>query len=218
MKLKGENMSIKKSANTQGTAAKLPPYKYLKKEQIEKLRDFFADKKAGRPQNKLPERLVANEMVFDLLLNTGLQAAELCNLQLRDLPGCHGKLIIDVRVGHIPREVVISRDLADRLRCFTKQFHKHSKPQYFLFRNEYYTGPISTASLRARLKRLGKAAGIGNLYPRLLRYTYANHLYASCKDLLFVQKQLGQETFKMIGIISKTSDDLRQRYVNEFNL
>jgi site-specific recombinase XerD len=210
-------MAIKKSANTQGTAAKLPPYKYLKKEQIEKLRGYFADKKAGRPQNKLPIRLATNEMVFDLLLNTGLQVAELCNLQLRDLPRCHGKLIIDVRVGHIPREVVISRDLADRLQSFTKRFHKHSKPQYFLFFSENY-GPISTASLRSRLKRLGKAADIGNLYPRLLRYTYATHLYESCKDLLFVQKQLGQKTFK-IGILSKAAeDDLRQRYVNEFYL
>jgi len=169
--------------------------KCLNDGQIKKLQDYFADKKAGYPQNKIPARLAINEMIVELFLNADLRTAELCNLQMRDLPGYHGKIAINVRgvKDCIQRSVVISKALADRLQSFTKRFHKHSKPQYFLFMNERYTGPISPASTRSKLRVIGQAIGIISLNPRRLRHTHVSQLY-------------------------KRSRDLRQQYVNEFNL
>ncbi|GAF97070.1 unnamed protein product, partial [marine sediment metagenome] len=83
------------------------------------------------------QRVVINQMIIDLLLNSGLRAEELCQLQIRDLPHYHGKLVIDVREGKgsVQRSVVISSALAKRIKLFIKHYRKAAKSKSPLFVN-----------------------------------------------------------------------------------
>jgi len=161
-------------------------------------------------------------MIVDLLLNSGLRAAELCDLQLRDLPGYHGKQIIDVRKGkgRIQRSIVISDALTERLKKFIKLHRRAAKPKSYLFVNELNFGRLSPASLRSKLRIIGskKESGLGRLNPHRFRHTYATHLYKSCQDLLFVGDQMGHKNPKTTAIYAKTASDLRQKFANSFDL
>jgi integrase len=63
---------------------------------------------------------VIDELIIELLANTGLRASELCNLNIGDLPIKHGKDCIWVRdsKGKVSRVVDISEKLKKRLERF----------------------------------------------------------------------------------------------------
>jgi len=76
----------------------LAPDKYLNIKQVKRLHSYCR-RAAKKAQQNHCTRAVVNEILIDVLLNTGLRAGELCQLQMRDLPHCHGKLVINVRQG-----------------------------------------------------------------------------------------------------------------------
>jgi len=199
----------------------LSPNKYLSDEQIKQLRSYLARKvNEAILCGRWPIRPFINAMIVDLLLNSGLRAAELCDLQLRDLPGYHGKSIIDVREGkgRIQRSIVISDVLTERLKKYIK-LHRHAaKPKSYLFTNEQNRGRLSPASLRSKLRIIGFFANVGQLNPHRFRHTYATHLYKSCQDLVFVGDQLGHKNPKTTAIYAKIASDLRQKFANGFDL
>jgi len=197
----------------------LPPNKYLSDGQVKLLRQYLTRKVNGATlSGPWPVRPFINSMIVDLLLNSGLRAAELCDLQLRDLPGCHGKPIIDVRKGkgRIQRSIFISDALTERLKKFIRLHRRAAKPKSYLFVNELNFGRLSPASLRSKLRIIGDAAGLGRLNPHRFRHTYATHLYKSCQDLLFVSDQLGHKDPETTAIYAKTASDLRQKFANGF--
>lgn len=103
----------------------LAPDKYLSKDQIQKVLNFV------RGQAKHSSRRdVINKMIIELLLSSGLRAAELCDLKMRDLPLHHGKDVIYVRdgKGKISRTVEIPVSLTVKLKRFTRISRKGVKP------------------------------------------------------------------------------------------
>lgn len=196
----------------------LPPNKYLAKDQVEQLKRFSKGlvNIAGERGSRRP---MINDMILDLLLNSGLRAIELCSLQMRDLPYCHGKLIIDVREGKgcVQRSVEISSVLAARIKRFIKHYRRNSKPKSPLFINEN-GGPLSYGSLYFRIRTLGKAAGIEHLHPHMLRHTFGYSFYNHSKDLLLLGDQLGHADPKTTAIYARTANEERRRIAESFDL
>jgi integrase/recombinase XerC len=53
-------------------------------------------------------------------------------------------------------------------------------------------GRISNGSIQQRLKKLGLTQGVNtNIYPHMLRHSFASHILESSKDLRAVQELLG---------------------------
>ena len=72
------------------TRGGLAPDKYLSDIQLKKLRQYVKDM-ADLARQRGSERAIIDELVIELLVNTGLRASELCDLNLEDLPVSHGK-------------------------------------------------------------------------------------------------------------------------------
>ena len=205
-------------AKTKKTRGGLAPRKYLSPEQIHRLRRYVKDQTARAKVNG-NRRAVINEVIIDTMLNSGLRAAEICQLQMRDMPHNHGKNIIFVQEGkgRIERSVMVSSKLAERIKHFVKRYRKGSKPNSFLFMNEQ-GGPLSYRSLYSKMKLIGKASGLGRLTPHMLRHTYAMEWYKKTQDLFGLQDQLGHADTKMTHIYARTTDERMRKMAEDFDL
>jgi site-specific recombinase XerD len=189
----------------------LPPDRYLSREQIQQLRKHLDQARGGRA--------AVNSAIIDLMLNTGLRAAEVCQLQMRDLPHCHGKLIVDVRQGKgcVRRSVQISSVLAERIKIFVKRYRLNAKPKSYLFVNENGK-QLSYRSLYSKVRIVGKAAGIGRLTAHMLRHSYSMAWYEKWKDVFSLQSQLGHLDVRTTQIYARSADEQIHREAQNFDL
>ena len=102
----------------------LSPDKYLSDEQLKRLRKHVKDM-ADLARQRGSVRAIIDELIIELLANTGLRAAELCNLNIRDLPTSHGKDSVWIRdgKGKVARTVDIPENLRKRLERFVQLDH-----------------------------------------------------------------------------------------------
>lgn len=195
----------------------LAPDKFLNGTQVKRLHSY-CKRKAKKAKLNHCRRAVVNEMLIDLLLNTGLRAGELCMIQMRDLPHYHGKRVINVRIGKgcIQRSVQISKKLTGRITRFVKHYRKNSKPRSPLFVNER-AGPLNYGSLRSKLVKMGRAVGVA-LTPHKLRHTYAMEHYKRYHDIFALQSQLGHADPKTTMIYARTTSEQIRQQVEQFDL
>jgi integrase len=101
----------------------LGPDKYLFDAQLKKLRQYVKDK-ADLARVRGGSRGIIDELIVELLVNTGLRASKLCDLNISDLPIKHGKECIWIRdgKGKVSRSVEISEKLKKRLKRFVKPY------------------------------------------------------------------------------------------------
>jgi len=167
---------------------------------------------APRPDQNLPETLHAREVVtlldsidvtkrlgrrdlaiLELFYAAGLRLSELCHLRLEMMDLDEGFLRITgkgnktrvARMGMKARETV-----ADYL--------AHERPELVKRRTSSHVflsvrgGPLSPDRVRQIVKRRAKLAGIDqNIYPHLLRHSFATHLLEGGADLRVIQELLG---------------------------
>jgi site-specific recombinase XerD len=205
---------ILKMAKVKKSRGGLAPDKYLSREQIQQLREYLSQAKArgGR-------RAAINEMIIDVMLNSGLRAGELCALQMQDLPLCHGKPCIFVQRGKgaISRTIDINSALSERIKVFVKRYRPNAKPKSCLFLNENQK-PFAYRSLYSKVRIIGQSAGLENLRPHMLRHSYATWLYRQCKDLLMLQDSLGHSDPATTAVYAKTLPEERRKIVEDFEL
>lgn len=191
--------------------------RYLEKEQVKALKQYL---RKQRQKAKGPGRIRAaiNEMLVDVLVNTGLRPIELCRLQMRDLPHCHQKKSIEVREGKgsVKRTVMISTKLTQRLSKFVKSYRSYAKPTSPLFTNERGTA-LSYWSLYSKIKIIGRKVGI-ELTPYIFRHTYGMMYYRRHKDLFGLADQLGHADPMTTHIYARTSAHEMRQQVEELDL
>ncbi|MHC4617238.1 MAG: tyrosine-type recombinase/integrase [Planctomycetota bacterium] len=196
----------------------LAPDKYLTREQVKALKAHLAAA-AHKARNGKLSRAVTNRMIIDLLLNSGLRASELCNLQMRDLPDYHGKFLILVRdgKGNISRTVEINSALARRVTDFAKLYRRSAKPKSPLFVNEDGR-PLRYHSVYSKIRILRHKVGIPYLKVHAMRHTFGTRLYNQTKDLLFVQDQMGHKNPVTTAIYARTDNEERRRQIELFEV
>ena len=106
----------------------LPPDKYLSDTQLKRLRQYVKDM-ADLARQRGSQRAILDELIVELLVNTGLRASELVALNIEDLPMSHGKPAVWVRngKGKVMRAVDIPETLTKRLERFVKLYRKEAK-------------------------------------------------------------------------------------------
>lgn len=189
----------------------LLPDKYLSEAQLRRLRQYVKDM-ADLARQRGTMRGVIDEMVIELLVNTGLRASELCGLNLSDLPMSHGKDTVWVRdgKGKVARTVDIPESMNKRLERFVKLYRKDANPDEPLLVSSRGKRMIYR-SIYEKIKKLGRQSGIGKLHPHMLRHTYGTRLYNVEQDLRFVQDQLGHASPTTTAIYAKTNAKARRR-------
>jgi integrase/recombinase XerD len=167
---------------------------------------------APRPDMTLPETLHATELVklldsidpslplgrrdlaiLELFYSSGLRLSELCKMRLEMMDSDEGFLRITgkggktriARVGKKALEAISNYLANERPTLVTKKTSSH----IFL---SIRGGPLSPDRVRQIVKERAKFAGIDqNVYPHLLRHSFATHLLEGGADLRVIQELLG---------------------------
>ena len=117
----------------------LHPRKYLGDKRLRRVIAYVhARAEHAKPGTK---RAFVNRMIIDMLLLTGVRAAELLNLKLHDLPKCLGEdvVYVDRGKGGVSRSIDVPNVLTERMGEFIKMYRKGARPGSRLFVNEKVT-------------------------------------------------------------------------------
>lgn len=192
----------------------LQPDKYLSEAQLKRLRQYVKDM-ADLARQRGSTRAIIDELVIELLVNTGLRASELCDLNIGDLPMTHGKDAVWVRdgKGNVARTVEVPESVQKRLERFVKLYRGQAGPDEPLLVSTKGKRVIYR-SIYEKIRKLGRQAGIGKLHPHILRHTYGTRLYNVEQDLRFVQDQLGHASPNTTAIYAKTNAPARRRQID----
>jgi len=141
-------------------------------------------------------------MICDLLLNTGLRAAELCALRVQDTPCVLNIPAIQVRRGKggRSRTIPISRRLADALKMYIQEDRPRTLPAWGVKATDptkplFYSEsrrPYTPNGIYRLVRQAGKLAGIRKrIRPHVLRHTFATNALHAGAVTLDVQRILG---------------------------
>jgi integrase/recombinase XerD len=154
------------------------------------------------PNQRCPTGL-RNACMLRLMLNLGLRASEVLNLEIRDIDWMSGKLMIRQGKNRRDRTLWLNEEDLDLLREW-----REKKPGGDLLFTTLDGGRINDRYLRAMVDRLAKKAGIEkNVHPHTLRHTFATDLYNQTKDIRMVQKALGHANIQTTTIYTHIIDD-----------
>ncbi|MEK7281293.1 MAG: tyrosine-type recombinase/integrase, partial [Chloroflexota bacterium] len=158
-----------------------------------------------------------DKAILELLYASGVRLSELTSLNLPQIDLENRELRVWGK-GAKERIVLMGKPAAQALESYLSQ----ARPQLAsggkteaLFLNRYGQR-LSRRSLQQLLKEYAIKAGVkGNVYPHLLRHTFATHLLDGGADLRVVQELLGHASLASTQIYTHVSQSrARQVYLN----
>ena len=173
----------------------------------EVLTDAERQRLLNQPNLKAPTGL-RHHCMIRLMLNLGLRASEVLNLESGDIDWTSGKLHVKQGKGAKDRVLWLNDEDLDILGRW-KQIRAElvgnlSGPLFSTLKG----GPIDSRQLRAAVKRLARKAGIEkDVHPHTLRHTFATDLYRATGNLRITQKALGHAHVSTTQIYTHIADD-----------
>jgi site-specific recombinase XerD len=160
-------------------------------------------------------------VICDLLLNSGLRAAELCSLRVQDTPVILGIPAIEVRRGKggKDRTVPISNRLAEVLRNYIEVLRPRTLPSTGVRADDpakpvFYSRsqrPYKPNGIYRIVRRAGELAGIRKrVRPHILRHTFATHALSAGAITVDVQRMLGHAALTTTQIYLHSLDLLKK--------
>ena len=143
---------------------------------------------------------IKHRLIMKLLYGCGLRVSEIVNLSKGDLNFNERLLHIRLTKGRKDRFVRIPDSVAIDLGNYCNLLDSD-----VLFPSNR-GGRLTTATIQAIVEKSGKKAGIKKeVYPHLLRHSFATHLLEQGTDLRIIQKLLGHSDIKTTQIYTQIS-------------
>ena len=134
---------------------------------------------------------IRDKAIMELFYSSGLRLTELATLQWDQVDLGSGMVTVTGK-GNRSRMVPIGRIAAEALDEWRKarvKFASFEEPHVFVSQRG---NPIATRTIQARIRHWAKHQGMPqNIYPHLLRHSFASHMLESSGDLRAVQELLG---------------------------
>lgn len=167
---------------------------------MEEVERFLA---APDPKSRLGPRDVA---MLELLYATGLRVTELCRLRMDELNLDHGYVSATGK-GRKQRLVPVGESALDALRRYLERgraaLDKKRSPFLFLTQR---AGPMTRQGFWKMVRKYADVAGITkDIYPHMLRHSFATHLLEHGADLRAVQAMLGHADISTTQIYTHIS-------------
>ncbi len=144
--------------------------------------------KKGAKDNELTVRDLA---LMELMYACGLRLSELSGLNLNDIDWRQQTIIVTGK-GQKQRQVPFgskAKQAIDNWLITRKLQANENEPALFV---SLRGSRLSNSSIQKRLKKLALTQGLNtNVYPHMLRHSFASHILESSKDLRAVQELLG---------------------------
>jgi len=134
---------------------------------------------------------VRDKAIMELFYSSGLRLSELAGLHWQQVDLSSGMVTVTGK-GNRDRMIPVGRVAADALVEWRKvrgQYASFEEPHVFVSQRG---NPISPRTIQARVRHWAKHQGMPqNIYPHLLRHSFASHMLESSGDLRGVQELLG---------------------------
>ena len=134
---------------------------------------------------------IRDKAIMELFYSSGLRLSELADLRWEQLDLASGMVTVTGK-GNRTRMVPVGRMASEALLEWRKicgKFTSFEQPFVFVSQRG---NPIAPRTIQARIRYWAKRQGIPqNIYPHLLRHSFASHMLESSGDLRAVQELLG---------------------------
>ena len=151
--------------------------------------------------------------VLATVYSAGLRVGEVVNLRVTDVDSKRMRIRVRNSKGNKDREVMLSPQLLDELRCYWKQY----RPTDFLFEGQK-GGQYSARSIQAVLKRAVHKAGITKkVTVHTLRHSFATHLLEDGTDIRYIQQLLGHKNISTTQIYTHMTSPALDRIKSPFD-
>jgi len=142
-------------------------------------------------------RNLKHRMILQLAYTTGLRRAELLALKLSHIDSERNVLRVVLGKGKKSREVPVSDTLIEQLR----QYYKSFRPKTYLFEGYKPGVQYSATSIERIVKSAAVKAGIKkDIYPHVLRHSFATHMLEKGVNLKRLQIILGHNSLKTTSV------------------
>lgn len=166
----------------------------------------------GENKTKMTETRRRYELLFGLLLNSGLRISEALGLKISDVRLVEG-MAKSVRViGKGDKERLVP--LPDAFGAVFGFWLKDQPRGEFVFARAPRQKPVSSQAARAYLRGMLRQAGIDKkISPHKLRHTYATNLLNAGAELVDIQALLGHSTLNTTQIYAHVGQDRMEKVV-----
>ncbi len=134
---------------------------------------------------------IRDKAIMELFYSSGLRLSELASLRWEQLDLASGMVTVTGK-GNRTRMVPVGRMATEALLEWRKNrgvFASFEQPEVFVSQRG---NPIAVRTIQSRIRYWAKRQGIPqNIYPHLLRHSFASHMLESSGDLRAVQELLG---------------------------
>lgn len=134
---------------------------------------------------------IRDKAIMELFYSSGLRLSELAGLRWEQLDLASGMVTVTGK-GNRTRMVPVGRMASEALLEWRKarvNFASFEEPHVFVSQRG---NPIAVRTIQTRIRHWAKHQGIPqNVYPHLLRHSFASHMLESSGDLRAVQELLG---------------------------
>lgn len=143
---------------------------------------------------------IKHRLILKILYGCGLRVSEIVNLKKQDINFNEGLIHVNLAKGKKDRFVKIPDSIKSELQ------HYHSINQEEILFPSQRGGRLTTATIQAVVENSAKKANIKKeVYPHLLRHSFATHLLEQGTDLRIIQKLLGHSDIKTTQIYTQIS-------------
>lgn len=149
--------------------------------------------------------------IITVLMETGVRAQELCNIEIQDVNLLDGSIQIKQGKGRKPRFVFIGKSARKTIRKYLKLRGKEGN---YLFINRSGERLVYSA-LRQIVRRLCTEAGIKGIGLHDFRRGFTLQCLRNGMDLLTISRLLGHTNLTLLARYAKqTSFDLKDKYIS----
>lgn len=159
-------------------------------------------------------------MLTHLALNSGLRVSEIAALKIADvnLNGKENYLFVQFGKGKRKRDVYIDDEIVEHLKSYIEikkniwqESLENDAPLFAGRGGNHYT----TTALEISFKKAIAKSGLSQHYSiHSSRHTYATLLLAKCRNIRFVQKQLGHASIAMTSLYADVLPEMNQNLAN----
>lgn len=208
-------------------------YKFLSKRNVE-FNPYFLKMDSIKKDKKLVEYLSINEMkellnvtisndyktnlrnclIVSLLYSSGIRNSELVNIKVSDLDIDNDCFKV-LGKGNKERICFINPSCKKTL---LEYLEVYSIKEGYLFLNKF-NKPLTTRTIENIVKEMGKQLTVPkDIYPHMIRHSFATHLLNNGLDIRIIQVMLGHESIASTQVYSHVSlKDLQNIYYRVFN-
>jgi site-specific recombinase XerD len=148
-----------------------------------------------------------------MIYSCGLRRSEIIEMKISDIDS--GRMLIKIRGAKGKKDRYVQ--LAKGALTMLEQYYKEYKPKIWLFEGQK-GGQYSAESIISIVKQAGRRAGIRkNIYPHILRHSFATHHLEQGTDLRYIQEWLGHSSSKTTERYTHVSQADFSRFRNPFD-